>query len=74
VATIVPSINAEWEAEMNVRAAGLLEAEPDTSDFDGFARRLWQSRDVEEIATRSASRTVRELAGSLLPQLRGETK
>jgi predicted aldo/keto reductase-like oxidoreductase len=70
VAAVVPSINAEWEAEMNIRAAGWLEAEPNTSDFDGFAQRLWRRQNVEEIAAHSASQTIRNLADSLLPQLR----
>ena len=68
---VVPSMNTVREAGENIRALSSINVQVMTDDFERYSRRLWEKREIRQLALHAESRTIRERAEALLKQKRG---
>jgi aryl-alcohol dehydrogenase-like predicted oxidoreductase len=79
IATIVPSINATWEAEANIaaateasgrpRLAAMGQAAPMPQELAGAAQRLWSKADVQELADQAEAQVIKDRCAAALEDL-----
>ncbi len=63
---VVPAMNTMREAKENVDALRLINCDFDTADFETYANRLWDRRELEQLALNAESGTIRARAKILL--------
>jgi predicted aldo/keto reductase-like oxidoreductase len=63
---LVPAMNTMREAEENVDALRFIDSDFDTADFEKYGNRLWDKKELEQLALYAESDVIRERAKNLL--------
>jgi aryl-alcohol dehydrogenase-like predicted oxidoreductase len=67
---VVPSMNTSREAKENVRAFDSISARVETGDFEAFACRLGERREIRKLALHASVCCIRKAAGDILSCMR----
>jgi aryl-alcohol dehydrogenase-like predicted oxidoreductase len=63
---LVPAMNTMREAKENVAALRFINSDFDTADFTRYSNRLWDKKEIEQLALNAESDTIRDRAKNLL--------